>query len=101
MDKATGEKTSENSQTFFQDAWRKLRKKSQETTQKNGYHGMNAMVPHGLEDKNEAIFNMSSSEVSDKEKIASQTRIIERLTETISTLTAQLSVTNRATETGK
>ena len=70
-------------------------------TQKNGYHGMNSMVPHGLEDTNEALINMAPEAVSDKEKIASQTRIIERLTETISTLTAQLSVTNRATETGK
>ena len=37
--------------------------------------------------------------VSDKETIESQTRIIERLTETIFTLTAQLSGKNRATET--
>ena len=59
------------------------------------------MMPHGLEDKNEALINMASSAVLDKETIASQTRIIERLTETILILTTQLSVTNHATETGK
>ena len=62
---------------------------------------MNAMVPHGLEDKNEVLINMASAAVSDKETIASQTRIVDRLTETISTLTAQLSGKNRAIETGK
>ena len=62
---------------------------------------MNAIVPHRLEDTNEVLINMASAEVSDKETIASQTRIIERLTKTISTLTAQLSGTNRATETGQ
>ena len=63
----------------------KLCKKIQATTQKNGYHGMNAMVPHGLEDTNEALITTTSAAVSDKETIASQTRKIERLTETIST----------------
>ena len=86
---------------FFQDAQRKLRNKSQATTQKTGYHGMNAMVPHELEDTNEALVNMASVAVSDKETITSHTRIIEKLTETISTLTAQLSGTSRATETGQ
>ena len=94
--KSTRDKTWENFQTFFQDIERKLRKKSQATTQKTGYYGMNAMVPHGLEDTNESLINMALVAVSDKETIASQTRIIERLTETISTLTEQLSVTNRA-----
>ena len=47
-DKATGDKTWENFPTFFQDSQRKLRKKCQAMTQKNGYHGMNSMVPHGL-----------------------------------------------------
>ena len=47
-DKSTGDKTWDNFQTFFQDAYRKLRKKSQATTHKTGYHGMNSMVPHGL-----------------------------------------------------
>ena len=65
-DKATGDKTWENFQTFFQYAQRKLRKKIQETTQKTGYHGMNAIVPHMLEDTNEALSNMASAEVSDK-----------------------------------
>ena len=83
-DKATGDKTWEKLQTFFQDAQRKLRKKSQATTQKTSYHGMNAMVPRGLEDTNEALINMASAAVSDKETIASHTRIVERLTETIS-----------------
>ena len=59
------------------------------------------MVTHGLEDKNGALIIMSLTEVSVKETISSQTRIIERLTETISTLTAQLSGTNRAKETGQ
>ena len=59
------------------------------------------MVPHGLEDTNEALINMASEAVSDKKPIANQTHIIDRLTETISTLTAQLSGTSRATETGK
>ena len=62
---------------------------------------MNAMMPHGLEEKNEALINMASAAVSDKETIASQTRIIESLTKTISTFTAQLSGTNHATETGQ
>ena len=70
-------------------------------TQKTGYHGMNTMVTHGLEDKNEALTIIALVSASDKETIASQTRIIERLTETISTLTAQLSVTIHATETGQ
>ena len=48
------------------------------------------MVPHGLEDTNEALIKMLSAAVSDKETIANQTRIIERLTETISTLTAKI-----------
>ena len=47
-DKAVGDKTWGNFRTFFQYAQRKIRKKSQATTQKNGYHGMNAMVPRGL-----------------------------------------------------
>ena len=34
------------------------------------------MVPHGFEDTNEAIINMASAAVADKETIASQTRII-------------------------
>ena len=34
------------------------------------------MVPHGLEDTNEALINMVLALVSDKETIASQTRII-------------------------
>ena len=71
---------------------------SQATTQKTSYHEMNVMIPHGLEDKNEALINMALVEVPDKETIASQTRFIERLTETISSLTSQLSGTNRATE---
>ena len=96
-----GDKTLENFQTFFQDAQMNLRKERQATTQKTGYHGMNAMVPHGLDDTNEAIINMSSAALLDKETIASQKGIIERLTEIISTLTVQLSGTNRATETGK
>ena len=100
-DNATGDMTWENFQTFFQDSHRKLLKKSQATTQKNGYHGMNAMVPHGLEDTHEAVINMASALVSDRETIASQTRIIEKLTETISTFTAQLIGTNRATDTGQ
>ena len=100
-DKATGDKTREKFQTFFQDAQRNLCKKRQAMTQKTDYHGMNAMVSHGLEDKNEALINMASASVSDKETIASQTRIIESLTETVSTLTAQLSGTNRATKTGQ
>ena len=58
---------------------------------------MNARMTHGLEDKNEALINIASTEVSYKETIASQTSIIERLTETISTFTAQISGTNRAT----
>ena len=62
---------------------------------------MNAMVPHGLEDTNEALIEMLSAEVSDKETIANQTRIIERLTETISILTEKLSVTSCSTETGQ
>ena len=70
-------------------------------TQKNGYHGMNSMVPHGLEDTNEALINMELTAVSDKETIEIHTMMVERLTETISTLTAQLSGTNRATETGQ
>ena len=41
------------------------------------------MVPNGLEDNNEVLINMALAEVSDKENIASQTRIIERLKETI------------------
>ena len=57
-DKSTVDKTGENFQTFFQDAHRKLRNKSQSTIQKTGHHGMNAMVPHGLEDTNEALINM-------------------------------------------
>ena len=96
-DKATGDKTWENFQTFFQDVPRKLHKKIQATTQKTGYHGMNTMVPHVLEDTNEALINMALAEVFDKETIASQTRIIERLTETISTLTTQLRGTSSAT----
>ena len=55
------------------------------------------MMTHGLEDTNEALINIASTEVSYKETIASQTSIIERLTETISTFTAQMSGTNRAT----
>ena len=98
-DKATGYKTWENFQTFFQDAQRKQLNKSQATTQITGYHVMNAMVPHESEDTNEAIINVALAVVSDKETIASQTRIIERLTETISTFNAELSGTNRSTET--
>ena len=48
LDKATGDKNWENFQTFLQDAQRKLRKKSQATTQKTGYHGVNGIMPHGL-----------------------------------------------------
>ena len=59
------------------------------------------MMSHGLEDKNEALINRVPAAVSDKETNESQTRIIKRLTETISTLTAQLSGTNRATENGQ
>ena len=51
---------------FFQDAQRKLHKKSQSKTQKTGYHGMNAMVPHGLEDTHESLINMELAAVSDK-----------------------------------
>ena len=69
--KATGDKTWENFQKFFQDAQRKLCKKSHATTQKTGYHGMNSMVPHGLEDTNESLINMALEAVSDKETIAS------------------------------
>ena len=65
-DKATGDKTWEKFQRFFRYSQRKLRKKSQATTQKTGYHGMNVMVPHGLEDTNEAVINMASAAVSDK-----------------------------------
>ena len=58
-------------------------------------------MPHGLEDTKEALFNMALAAVLDKETIASQTRIIESLTETILPLTAQLSGENRATENGQ
>ena len=58
-------------------------------------------MSHRLEDTHEVIINMALAAASDTETIASQTRIIERLTETISTLTAQLRGTNRATETGQ
>ena len=74
LDKATGYKTWGDFQTFFQDLQRKLCKKSQSTTHKTGYHGINSMVPHRLEDTNEALINMASAAVSDKETIASQTR---------------------------
>ena len=33
---------------------------------KTGYHGMNALVPHVLEDTNEALIDMASAAVSDK-----------------------------------
>ena len=75
-DKSTVEKTWENFQTFFQDAQRKLRKKRQAMKQKIGYHGMNAMIPHGLYDTNEALINMAMAAVSDKETLSSKTRII-------------------------
>ena len=100
-DKAMGDKTWENFQTFFQNAQRNLRKNSQATTQNTGYHGINEMVPHGLEDTNKALINVALEAVPDKETIASQTRIIERLRNTISNLTAQLSGTSRTTETGQ
>ena len=58
---------------------------------------MNAIVPHGVEDTNEELIKVASAAVSDKETIASQTSIIESITETISTLTEQMSGTNRAT----
>ena len=58
-------------------------------------------MSHRLEDTHEVIINMALAAASDTETIASQTRIIERLIETISTLTAQLRGTNRATETGQ
>ena len=101
LDKATGDKNWENFQTFLQDAHRKLCKKIQETTQKTSYHGMNAMMTHVLEDTDEALIIMALAAVSDMETIASQKRIVERLIETISTLTAQLSGTNRATKKGQ
>ena len=41
------------------------------------------MVPHRLEDTNEALVNMASAALSYKEIISSQTMIIERVTETI------------------
>ena len=66
LDKATGDKTWENFQTFLQDAQRKLRKKIHATTQKTGYHGMNEMMTHGLEDTNEALINMALAAVSYK-----------------------------------
>ena len=59
------------------------------------------MVPYMLEDTSDALINMALAAVPYKETVASQTRIIESLTETISTLTAQLSGTSRATETGQ
>ena len=65
-DKATGDKTWENFQMFFQGAQSKLRKKIQATTQKTGYHGMNELMPHRLEDTHEALINMESSALSDK-----------------------------------
>ena len=65
-DKAKVDNIWENLQTFFQDSQRKLSKKSQAMTPKTGYHAMNAMVPHGLEDKNKALINMASAVVSDK-----------------------------------
>ena len=69
LDKATGDKNWENFQTFFQDAQRKLRKKSQSTTQKTGYHGMNAIMPNGLEDTNESLINMASEAVPEKKPL--------------------------------
>ena len=59
------------------------------------------MIPHLLKDTSEALINMASAAVSDKKASAIQTRIIENLAETISTLTAQLSGTSHATETGQ
>ena len=82
-DKSTGDNTWEIFQTFFQDAQRKLRKKSQSTKKNTGYHEMNATMKHVLEDTDEALIKMASEAVSDRETIVSKTRIIERLTGTI------------------
>ena len=61
---------------------------------------MNAMMPYGLDNTNEALIIIAFAAVSYMETIAIQTRIVERLTETISTFTAQLSGTNRETKKG-
>ena len=64
LDKATGDKNWENFQTFLQDAQRKLCKKIQATTQKTSYHGINAMMPYGLDNTNEAIIIIAFTAVS-------------------------------------
>ena len=97
-DRKRNEKTWENFQAHFQAAHCKFKRNQKVSTCAGGYHRSNN--PRDMDGTNDALINLATETVADRETMMAQCKTIANLTATVAALTQQLHQANAVNNMG-
>ena len=84
------DKTWENFQTHLTDAQQNMWRRQKQTEKQMGFHGAYAVLMFELGGSNYALINMAQTEIMDKEKITTLTRMLAEFTKRFGVMKTKL-----------